>query len=106
MEFIGSSEWMDSGSRMFEAEGLTADKAADGSFSLRFINCGLSYTAVLKPSENEGVVVGSWQVVGVPRRTGPCVVRVYESVNGETILLGSWTEAGTRYDWFTKLKQA
>lgn len=106
MQFSGSSEWIGAGIRMFEAEGLTADKAADGSFSLRFHNCGLEYSVVLKPSENDGVVVGSWQVVGVPRRSGQCVARVYESVNTETILLGSWVESGTRYDWFTKLKPA
>lgn len=104
MDFTGSSAWR-SGDDEYEAEALTADMA-EGSFSLRFTNCGLEYSAVLKPSENPGVVVGEWRLVGAPLRTGQCVARVYSSEGGYFVLVGSWVESGIRYEWLTKLRLA
>lgn len=106
MQFSGSSEWSQSGVNEYAAESLVVDRAESG-FSMRFFNCGRDYSVVLKPSENPGVVVGTWSIRGqLQAQTGHCVVRVFESVNGELILDGRWDEGGRRYQWLTKLKPA
>lgn len=67
-------------------------------------NAELSYLVILSPSQNPGVLVGTWTTTTTTRK-GACVARVFKATHGEEMVLsGNWVELGYTYQWITHLK--
>jgi hypothetical protein len=100
----GASRWIDPEHWKESAGLLTAVVLLDQRIAFDVAYESDAYTVVLTPAPAGAPWwMGSWRMRRPDQGEGRVQAKLYRAENGETILVGRWTEDGVEFPWFVEL---